>query len=136
MAGSITVLPVELCRAAHLKEEEPEEQSDDDSLDSVKAAKGTVSQNTGNKLVEQVKEDQLLERARSEWKNAATRLRIEQVRELIVEQAEFSFDYLSLLSVASILAGVGLITNNTVVIVASMLVSSFRENFLTFFLWL
>ena len=33
------------------------------------------------------------------------------------------FDFVSLLIIASILAGVGLITNSTVVIVASMLVS-------------
>jgi len=64
-----------------------------------------------------------IEAARAEWKNAATRLRVEQVREQIVEQAAFSFDFVALLTVASILAGVGLITNNTVVIVASMLVS-------------
>lgn len=64
-----------------------------------------------------------IEAARAEWKNAATRLRVEQVREQIIEQAAFSFDFIALLTVASILAGVGLITNNTVVIVASMLVS-------------
>ena len=61
--------------------------------------------------------------ARAEFKNAATRLRIEQVREQIVEQAAFSFDFIALLTVASMLAGIGLITDNTVVIVASMLVS-------------
>ncbi|GMH81061.1 hypothetical protein TL16_g08812, partial [Triparma laevis f. inornata] len=37
--------------------------------------------------------------------------------------ASFSFDFCSLLMIASILAGVGLINDNTVVIVASMLVS-------------
>ncbi len=37
--------------------------------------------------------------------------------------ASFTFDYLSLLLIASTIAGVGLATNNTVAIVASMLVS-------------
>lgn len=67
---------------------------------------------------EKNKQDRLIEEAKTEWKNAATRLRIEQVKEQIVEQAAFSFDFVALLSVASILAGIGLITNNTVVIVA------------------
>ena len=72
---------------------------------------------------ERIAAERRIEAARAEWKNAATRLRIEQVREQIVEQASLSFDFVSLLSIASILAGVGLITDNTVVIVASMLVS-------------
>jgi hypothetical protein len=61
--------------------------------------------------------------ARKEWMNAASRLRVEQVKEQIHEQAQLSFDYVSLLTIASVLAGIGLITNSTVVIVASMLVS-------------
>ena len=61
--------------------------------------------------------------ARNEWKNAASRLRVEQVKEQIQEQEALSFDYVALLVVASILAGIGLIVNNVVVIVASMLVS-------------
>ena len=64
-----------------------------------------------------------IEEGRMEWKNAATRLRIEQLREEISKQAACSFDFLALLAISSILAGIGLITNNTVVIVASMLVS-------------
>lgn len=64
-----------------------------------------------------------LEAARAEWKNAACRLRVEQVKEQIEEQAELALDYLVLLSVASVLAGIGLVTDNAVVIVASMLVS-------------
>ena len=105
---------------------------------------------------ERIKAERMIEEARNEWKNAATRLRIEQVREQIDEQAALSFDFIALLTIASILAGgayqpsckkgasqicsalshsssfrmllllvcaVGLITDNTVVIVASMLVS-------------
>ena len=73
--------------------------------------------------LEKAKQQRLLEEARQEWKNAATRLRIEQVREQIIEQAELSFDFIALLSIASIIAGVGLVTNNAVAIVASMLIS-------------
>ena len=61
--------------------------------------------------------------AKAEWKNAASRLRIEQVKDQIQEQAQLSFDFLALVCIASVLAGIGLITDSTVVIVASMLVS-------------
>lgn len=64
-----------------------------------------------------------IEAARAEWKNAASRLRVEQVKEQIAEQSVLSLDFLALLFIASILAGIGLITDSTVVIVASMLVS-------------
>ena len=64
-----------------------------------------------------------IEAARAEWKNAASRLRVEQVKEQIHEQSALSLDFLALLFIASILAGIGLITDSTVVIVASMLVS-------------
>jgi hypothetical protein len=52
----------------------------------------------------------------------ATQLRIEQVRKQSIEQVAFSFDFIALLAIASVLAGIGLITDSTVVIVASMLV--------------
>ncbi|CAJ1965711.1 unnamed protein product [Cylindrotheca closterium] len=68
-------------------------------------------------------DDVKLEEVKQEWKNAASRMRVEQIKEQIHEQAGMTFDFLALLLVASILAGVGLITNSTVVIVASMLVS-------------
>lgn len=64
-----------------------------------------------------------LKAAKAEWKNAASRLRVEQVKEQIHESASLSLDFLALLGIASILAGIGLITDSTVVIVASMLVS-------------
>ena len=51
------------------------------------------------------------------------RLVVEQVVEGVRNAATFSFDYLCLVIVASMLAAVGLASNNTVVIVASMLVS-------------
>lgn len=96
----------------------------DDTLEASNHNTGTSSNNTlSEEEQERLKEERLIQEARMEWKNAATRLRIEQVREQIVEQAAFSFDFIALLATASILAGIGLITNNTVVIVASMLVS-------------
>jgi uncharacterized hydrophobic protein (TIGR00271 family) len=52
-----------------------------------------------------------------------SRLVVEQVVQTVRGAATFSFDYLMLVLVAACLAGVGLATNNTVVIVASMLVS-------------
>jgi uncharacterized hydrophobic protein (TIGR00271 family) len=48
---------------------------------------------------------------------------VEEVLGPIEDGSDFSFDFLMLLLVASILAAVGLLTDNTVVIVASMLVS-------------
>lgn len=69
----------------------------------------------------------------------ASQIRVEQIVEIIEVTvidlylivtfgilqagARFSFDYLSLLVIASTIAGIGLATNNTVAIVASMLVS-------------
>ena len=58
-----------------------------------------------------------------EWLSAASKLRVAQVKDQITMQATATFDFLSLVFIASVLAGIGLITNNTVVIVASMLVS-------------
>mmetsp|Transcript_5150 Transcript_5150/g.20552 ORF Transcript_5150/g.20552 Transcript_5150/m.20552 type:complete len:438 (-) Transcript_5150:1690-3003(-) len=54
---------------------------------------------------------------------AASEMRVQQVKEQIRDAATLSFDYICLVIIASILAGVGLATDNTVVIVASMLVS-------------
>ena len=48
---------------------------------------------------------------------------MEQVAEATLAQAMMTFDYLALVFCASLLAGIGLITDNVVVVVASMLVS-------------
>jgi uncharacterized hydrophobic protein (TIGR00271 family) len=61
--------------------------------------------------------------ARREWLAAASKLRIQQVKVQISQAAAFSFDFCSLLLIAGVLAGIGLVSENTVVIVASMLVS-------------
>jgi len=52
-----------------------------------------------------------------------SRIAIDNVVTLVNRGAEFSFDYLMLVLVASIIAAVGLVTDNVVLIVASMLVS-------------
>ncbi|KNC48647.1 uncharacterized protein AMSG_00424 [Thecamonas trahens ATCC 50062] len=56
-------------------------------------------------------------------KQIMAELVIQQVVDDTKRAAEFSFDYVTLCVVASLLAGVGLATDNVVVVVASMLVS-------------
>ena len=60
------------------------------------------------------------------WKitNTSAALRVRTRNKITKEQAKIILlDFLSLLTIASILAGIGLITNSSVIIVASMLVS-------------
>lgn len=109
--GSISIYKAELCRAADLVSPNPISVSTRGESKDQKEGEDGV---TGNPKIEA---------ARMAWKNAASRLRVEQVKEQIHEQAVMSFDFLALLTIASILAGIGLITDSTVVIVASMLVS-------------
>jgi len=52
-----------------------------------------------------------------------SRIAVDSAVELVKASAEFSFDYVMLVLVASMLSCIGLATNNVVVIVASMLVS-------------
>lgn len=52
-----------------------------------------------------------------------SRIAVDKVVSLIQGAAKFSFDFLMLVIVASVLAAVGLLTNSSVIIVASMLVS-------------
>ncbi|CAK9005037.1 Uncharacterized protein MJ0678 [Durusdinium trenchii] len=52
-----------------------------------------------------------------------SRVAVDSVIELVNAGAEFSFDYACLVGIASILACIGLVINNSIVIVASMLVS-------------
>eukprot|EP00011_Vannellida_sp_DIVA3-517-6-12_P001580 CAMPEP_0114610786 /NCGR_PEP_ID=MMETSP0168-20121206/3780_1 /TAXON_ID=95228 ORGANISM="Vannella sp., Strain DIVA3 517/6/12" /NCGR_SAMPLE_ID=MMETSP0168 /ASSEMBLY_ACC=CAM_ASM_000044 /LENGTH=308 /DNA_ID=CAMNT_0001821739 /DNA_START=50 /DNA_END=973 /DNA_ORIENTATION=+ len=60
------------------------------------------------------------------------RLTVEQIYTNVVANNNLSFDYLSLLIVASMIAGSGLATNNPVVVVASMLVSPLMGPILAF----
>lgn len=50
-------------------------------------------------------------------------LKLERMMERVRCNAQLSFDYLTLLVAASCLAGLGLASNNTVIIISSMLVS-------------
>jgi len=52
-----------------------------------------------------------------------SRVSVDSVVQYVVGASEFSFDYIMLIFNASVIACTGLVTNNTVVIVASMLVS-------------
>lgn len=137
--GSVSIFQAELCRTASPyltlvpesgetsateSETEDEVPTTRKGLDSSTSATEKGKEDQSAEDLEKVKAERLIEEARTEWKNAATRLRIEQLREQIMEQAALSFDFIALLSIASTLAGIGLITNNTVVIVASMLVSA------------
>jgi hypothetical protein len=130
--GTVSIYKAELCKTAspyaHLPPE-PDDDDDDDKAggltdedNALEPSNHDSSNRTEEEEKEQerLKEERMIAEAKMEWKNAATRLRIEQVREQIVEQAAFTFDFIALLTVASILAGIGLITNNTVVIVASV----------------
>jgi hypothetical protein len=108
--GSIALYKAELCRTADIM---PKTFS---KLESMGEESNASKEDADNKTP-------VTAAARAEWRNAASRLRIEQVKEQIYEQATLSLDYLALLAISSILAGIGLITDSTVVIVASMLVS-------------
>lgn len=122
--GNVSVYQAELCRSTSSYAHKPVEEST--SLPS-----GPPSISRQHDLAEENEEnlsritvgERMIEDAKIEWKNAATRLRIEQVREQIAEQQAWTFDFQALLVIASILAGIGLITNSVTVIVASMLVS-------------
>jgi uncharacterized hydrophobic protein (TIGR00271 family) len=94
--GSISILPVELSRTALTPEEMQQKQT-------VKAKEKAASQ--------------------SMWNTVKSRLLLERVISDTRQGAQFTFDFLFLTIVASLLSGVGLAANNTVVIVASMLVS-------------
>jgi uncharacterized hydrophobic protein (TIGR00271 family) len=114
--GTVTIFKAELCRTAFMaKDSEEDATATGSGMDVSGKTNGTAGPGNIN--------DATITAARNEWRNAASRLRVEQVKEQIHEQAELSFDYVSLLVIASLLAGIGLITDSTVVIVASMLVS-------------
>jgi hypothetical protein len=100
--GSVSIYKAELCKASSLsvyEQGQPGKVMDD----SDHTAQGETNEATLKSI----------EAAKKEWTMAATRLRIEQVREQIVESSEFNFDFIALLTIAGILAGVGLITDNT-----------------------
>jgi len=124
--GTLSIYKAELCRTAYHYSKQPDGERDSTvSASEGKRMGGTdpKSRKSERKNAAVAGDKSNIEAARAEWKNAASRLRVEQVKEQIQESSELSLDFLALLIIASILAGIGLITNSTVVIVASMLVS-------------
>lgn len=120
--GTVNVIQCDLCKTASpLAAHRPDETTEPKTASQPPSRKPSSMSDDDDQA--EALNKRAIEAARAEWKNAATRLRIEQVREQIDEQAALSLDFIALLSIASILAGIGLITDNTVVIVASMLVS-------------
>jgi hypothetical protein len=100
--GSVSIYKAELCKASSLSVYKQVQPS--------KGINGSSDHTTTSETTETLKS---IEVARNEWKMAATRLRIEQVREEIIGSSEWNFDFIALVTIAGILAGVGLVTNNT-----------------------
>ena len=100
--GSVSIYKAELCKASSLS-----------VYNDVPSSKEIGNSDHATITAETKENLQAAEAARNEWKMAATRLRIEQVREQIVESSEWNFDFIALVIIAAILAGVGLVTNNT-----------------------
>ncbi|KAG7371726.1 protein of unknown function DUF389 containing protein [Nitzschia inconspicua] len=122
--GSVAIYKLELCRTADLYSalmENRENNTDPNATtpSTMRTANGTATTNGSGGT----SDNPNAAATKMEWRNAASRLRVEQVKEQIHEQTELTFDYVSLLVVASLLAGIGLVVNSVVVIVASMLVS-------------
>eukprot|EP00602_Paraphysomonas_sp_CaronLab_P002994 CAMPEP_0185032222 /NCGR_PEP_ID=MMETSP1103-20130426/20149_1 /TAXON_ID=36769 /ORGANISM="Paraphysomonas bandaiensis, Strain Caron Lab Isolate" /LENGTH=662 /DNA_ID=CAMNT_0027568037 /DNA_START=53 /DNA_END=2041 /DNA_ORIENTATION=+ len=115
LVGNVDILPLESCKfykrpVDTAKTEEAKRDAQSDSVDS------EDEKEKEEKAAEAEKEKKL-------FMEAASQIRVEQIVEQIHSSATFSFDYLSLLLIASTISGIGLATNNTVAIVASMLVS-------------
>ena len=64
-----------------------------------------------------------VEIARKKWVSIASRMRIEQVLREVESGASFSFDYICYTLIAAWIAGFGLATDSSTVVIASMLVS-------------
>lgn len=118
--GSMNMIPVTISKRANTREDELNransrgsgEMNEEESNDTGRGTRGTMSQ-----LHPKEKERNAF------FASIQSRLVVEQVVQTVRGAATFSFDYLMLVLVAACLAGVGLASNNTVVIVASMLVS-------------
>jgi len=63
------------------------------------------------------------EKAKKRQYRVAERMSVEEIYQAIDSQIHLTFDYLALLIVAGLIAGVGLVANSPAVVVASMLVS-------------
>jgi hypothetical protein len=104
-------------------------------VDECVGSNDTTNADEIDREIEAKKAERAIKETNAELKNASTPLRIEQVREQIVVQSAFSFDYIVLLLIVTIISGVGLITDNSVVIVASMLVSPIMAGARNDFRW-
>jgi uncharacterized hydrophobic protein (TIGR00271 family) len=113
--GTLSILPVELSKPKSVMEPPPPP----DILD----AESDLSHVDGGHVTRARTQEQ--RDALNEARRARVRARVlvDKLIEQISGGAALSFDFVALVSIASILAGVGLATNNAVVIVASMLVS-------------
>eukprot|EP00951_Prasinocladus_malaysianus_P030593 scaffold288912_cov47-Prasinocladus_malaysianus.AAC.1 len=75
------------------------------------------------------------EKAKEAAKDNSTveaRLAIEEIYSDIEGQSNITFDYIAFIIIGSVIAGLGLATNNTVMILASMLVSPLMGPILAF----
>lgn len=111
----------------------------DDDEDSVEKPKGstapTVSSEStmsrppksiGIPLLTNKRKAELTEmvvKARKEWLQTASNLRVEQVAEEITAAAAFTWDYIAFVCCASTIAAVGLVVDSSATVLASMLVS-------------
>mmetsp|Transcript_14617 Transcript_14617/g.16576 ORF Transcript_14617/g.16576 Transcript_14617/m.16576 type:complete len:701 (-) Transcript_14617:763-2865(-) len=115
--GTVSILPCNLSRSA---EQPPVDRT---------AAAGGISDDGSNAETEEkegeTKKDPMgLKKMRDEVaQTVKSRVAVDNVVILVNSGAEFSFDYVMLVIVASVISAVGLITNSVVMIVASMLVS-------------
>mmetsp|Transcript_14594 Transcript_14594/g.19203 ORF Transcript_14594/g.19203 Transcript_14594/m.19203 type:complete len:582 (-) Transcript_14594:7-1752(-) len=96
-------------------------------------APDTLDEDISSKKAKHSKMLHLLNRdERQRVVEACSKIRVEQVIEQIKDGAVMTFDYVMLVLIAASLAGTGLATDNTVVIVASMLVSPIMGPILAF----
>mmetsp|Transcript_2893 Transcript_2893/g.3915 ORF Transcript_2893/g.3915 Transcript_2893/m.3915 type:complete len:696 (+) Transcript_2893:103-2190(+) len=124
--GTVNIIPCFMSRSA--KKQKPESLrrasvTNADQADLSDGVEGSISD--GDDQEAKPKKDPIgLKKMRVElMETIKSRVAIDNVVKLVNSGAEFSFDFVMLVIVASVLAAVGLVTNNVVVIVASMLVS-------------
>ena len=104
-------------------------------LDSIDSSSSPQTQSTVDELIDdaEIEEDLEIELEEKDgtkamltgtfYETIQSRISVDTVISYVYAASEFSFDYVNLILCASIIACVGLVTNNTVIIVASMLVS-------------
>ena len=110
--GSMNMIPVTISKRA-------DHHQDESTTSNESGADGVHRHSSGDAPKPHPKEKE----RNAFFASIQSRLVVEQVVQTVRSAATFSFDYLMLVLVAACLAAVGLATNNTVIIVASMLVS-------------